>query len=266
MTIPSIRNRDFRQEDFQPEEVDAMRRDASTSETLNKVRYDAGLRSPAVGVRGDDKTNAELKKEWEAHDIPMAGGHVAAEQIFAIAEGTILEIGSPLLMAVGFGYELHETEKRADALRTNNERGAMHLAMLTALELPQGFKNVEVGKWKDSGTGFQSGAVKLGTTLETRDKKEAALLQLHADRGMNAAKSLGDAKVVTRDGDLEQAKRALDANPQLRAKYDADAAFRAGFDAVVWSLRNDQAAYDDTIAKLGARDARYAQHQIALRG
>ena len=73
MTISSVRTRDFQNEDFTRDEVDAMQRDQSTSAVMNQVRHDVGIKSPGVGIRGDDRTNAELRKEWEAHDLAHAG-------------------------------------------------------------------------------------------------------------------------------------------------------------------------------------------------
>jgi hypothetical protein len=41
---------------------------------MNKVRHDVGVKGRDAGIRGDDKGNAELGKEWEGHDVGHAGG------------------------------------------------------------------------------------------------------------------------------------------------------------------------------------------------
>jgi hypothetical protein len=109
--------------------------------------------------------------------------------------------------------------------------------------------------------------MKMGTALRTIDKKEAAVLQLHADRGMNAARSLIDGGAISREGAPDETKSALLRDPAMKAKYDTDPAFRAGFDGLVWQHQHDsKASYDETVSRLEARDARYAQHSISFRG
>jgi hypothetical protein len=281
MSVSSIRTRDFDKNDYTNEEIDAMRKDASSDATLNKARGDAGLKTPGVRVRGDDKSNGELRKEWQAHDIKEAGlGSVHGAMIEG-AEGTILHgLAAPFMFGYDAIHALKDAKEREAALKANHERGAMHLGMITALDLPQGYKNVEVGRWKESGTANASGASNIGTTLDTIDKKEAAVLQLHADRGMNAARAAITAGLISREGvfttsgdgatakvvDVE-VERVLAQDPKLREKYDSDPAFRAGFDALVWARRRGaEGEYDEAIKHLESRDARYAQHSISLRG
>ncbi len=266
MSVDSIRIRDFQKNDYTDEELDAMQEDATSDSRLNKARKDAGIEGERVHVRGDDPTNAELRKEWELHDLKHAGAGAIIDLAIEGFEGTILHAAGPFAFAAHALGALNDAEKRAEALKTNNERGAMHLGMITALDLPQGYKNVECGKWKEAGTGNNSGAVKIGTALETKDKKEAAVLQLHADRGMNAARSFIEAGMITRDGGEQQLEDLLSKNPDVRAKYIADPAYRAGFEALVWAKQHDEKQYGEAIKHLEARDARYAQHHIAFKG
>lgn len=149
---------------------------------------------------------------------------------------------------------LSEAEERGPALATNNERGAMHLAMLSAVDVSPGFKNVEVPKWSEAGTADRSGAGMIGAHLEAKDRRNAARLQLHVDRGMNAAESF----IATgRDP-----KAAIAADPAMTARYDADPAFKLGFDSLVWAKDHDAGQYETALKNLHARDARYDQHQI----
>lgn len=255
MTISSVRTRDFQREDFTGDEVDAMQRDQSTSTVMNQVRHDVGIRGGDVAIRGDDKSNAELRKEWEDHDLKHAG---FGGGIDTILQGFEHEAAPHLGGAALFAYHalvaLSEAEERADALKTNNERGAMHLAMLTAVDVPQSFKNVEVSKWQESGTADRSGAGRMGTRLEAVDRRDAARLQLHVDRGMNAAESI---IVSGRDP-----RAVLASDPALKARYDADAAFKLGFDGLVWAKEHDANEYETALKNLHARDARYDQHHI----
>ncbi len=72
---------------------------------------------------------------------------------------------------------------------------------------------------------------------------------------------------ITRDGGAAEVAKALTANPALKAKYDSDAAFKTGFDSLVWAKqRGAEADYEATIQHLDARDARYVQHHIQYRG
>lgn len=255
MTISSVRTRDFQKDDFTGDEVDAMRRDQSTSAVMNQVRHDIGIKGRDVAIRGDDKSNAELRKEWEAHDLKHAGvGSAGDIALQGFEHESAAHLGGIAIFAIHALTALSEAEERGEALKTNNERGAMHLAMLTAVDVPPGFKNVEVSKWRESGTADRSGAALMGTRLEAKDRRDAARLQLHVDRGMNAAASV----IITG----KDPRAALAADPALKARYDADPAFKLGFDSLVWAKEHDAAQYTKALENLHARDARYDQHHI----
>jgi hypothetical protein len=267
MTISSIRNRDFHNHDFTTEELAAMRSDGSSSAALNAARTDAGLKGAAVAVRGDDKSNPELREAWENAEIDGVVHGGLRDMAIQGLEGTLIEAAAPLLFGWDALKELSKAKQHGEELAANNERGAMHLAMLATLDLPQGYKSLEIARWKEAGTGNTSGAMKIGTTLETTDQKQAALLQLHADRGMNAARALIHGGIITRNADPAAiARAAVQADPTIKAKLDADPAFRSGFDALVWAFQHDSAAYDAAGSRLDARDARYHQHAIPVQG
>ncbi len=67
---------------FSATEEEAMREDFTTSAVLNKVGKDAGDDGAHVGVRGDDKPWADVKREQHGH-FGVAGGieigHAAVE-------------------------------------------------------------------------------------------------------------------------------------------------------------------------------------------
>lgn len=262
----SIRTRDIDRDGYSKDEIDAMKKDESTSSVLNRVRRDVGLRGPDVTVRGDDKSNPELKKAWASHDVPHAAVDTVVHAVVHGAEATLLEAAVPVLFAYTAGQNYIESKERGKDLQVNAERAAMHIALINAIDLPQGYRNVEQGRWRDVGTGFASGAFKLVERFETTARKEAAILQLHADRGMSAARDLIGARLIGDDYDPAELAKALAMAPDIKAKYDADPAYRAGFDAIVWAKQHDSAAYADTLKKLEARDVRYAQASISYRG
>jgi hypothetical protein len=265
--MESIRERNFCTHDFSKDEVDVMKRDASTSATMNEVRHDARLGGPDVTMRGIDESNAELKAAWQHEDVLDVAPGTSLEIAFAAAEHFTLGPAAPFTFAREALKTLAKAEERGEALAENNKRSAMHLGMLTALDLPQGYKDAEVARWRGAGIGSQSHASRLGTALATYDQKHAALLQLHADRGMNAARHLCDAGILTAKGDAREVERALATDASSRAKYENDPAYRSGFDAFVWSMRKDTpAVHRQTVDRLEARDARYSQHAISLRG
>ena len=91
-----------------------------------------------------------------------------------------------------------------------------------------------------------------------RDKKGLATLQLHADRGMNAARDL------LRSGMTVEA--FLSVNPRVAESYAKDAAFREGFDAYLHAKANLPAGeMKEVDRKLDERDGWYAQSQISFR-
>lgn len=76
------------------------------------------------------------------------------------------------------------------------------------------------------------------------------LLQVRADEGMkvaeNAVRFSLDASTALKVGDGEFALR-----------YKNDAAFRAGFDAVMWAKQHGQGELEKVLSDLHTRDARF---------
>lgn len=250
-----------------------MREDASTSKTLNKVRHDAGY-SKEVDIRGDDKSVQELRKEYSEHgtaeEIGLTTAHTAIEAAAAGAEavvaGGVAGGAGIALFGLVAAKGVAEANRRNAELTKASDQDSTRAAMVCALDLPQGYKNVELARLDAINAGFQSGTMKMGSTLMMRDHKEAAVLQLHADRGMNAARDLVVAGKITREGGAAEVSKALAASPSLKAKYDSDAAFKTGFDSLVWAKqRGTEADYKAAIQHLDARDARYEQHHIQVR-
>jgi len=92
----------------------------------------------------------------------------------------------------------------------------------------------------------------------TKDKKGAAVLQLHADRGMNAARELAASG--------QSVEAFLKANPKVEEAYRKDAAFREGFDAYLWAKGNlPKKDFDAVEASLNERDGWYSRHEVQFR-
>jgi len=254
-----------RQRSFSDEEVDAMRKDESTSAIVNKARRDAGFRDKDVGVRGDDKTLNQVLSDRKKSVSPVAAisavfdGMGVAEAVGVVipgkeALGAAPEVAVPILGLIAVHYGMYEMEKDKEAMKDGATRDQLHAAILDRLELPKGFKDQEVKRLDVSMT-KQSAASKVSDHVDAR----AATLQLHCDEGMHAARTM-----------LEGGKEKegfLKANPAIAKRYAEDAAFHNGFDALCWS-KSDKApagAYDAQIKNLESRDARYDAAHITLR-
>ncbi len=253
---------------FSAAEEEAMRQDQSSSAILNKVRKDSGHGGPDVSVRGDDKPWHEVKDEQHKH-IGLAGAahgvhtsveivHLAefhaieaatAQGVGAGIAGGAVALGAPIAFALGV-HELAEEQKTAIT------RDDLHAAMVTQLDLPAAFKQGELQKWSAASKSASGLPMKMATPFATNDKALVAVLQLHADRGVNAALDMGS-----------MSKEAyFAANPKIKAAYDADPAFRAGFDAMEWANKpGNEAAKAKLQQDVCDRDARYAQAHVTYR-
>lgn len=232
-----------------------------TSAILVKAQKDVGAES-AVSVRGDDKTMREVKAEQKAFHLDahtaLEAAHLAAEGLHLVeshavetllfttsegaglagaaglaqvATGTMLT-GGGAVVALGLGiYGLNEAHVRGEEQAEALTKDEVHVAMLTQLALPQGFKTEEFAKRDTAGKGSQSLVMKMAGAFAGKDRALVATLQSHADKGTRAASdmiAMGVGKEVF-----------LRANPRVAEAYAEDPAYRAGFDALVWSKDHD---------------------------
>ena len=149
-----------------------------------------------------------------------------------------------------------EANEHGEQLTETLGKDELHLGLVTDLELPEGYVASKIAKRPDAGRGFQSGTQKMVTPFAGKDKALKAVLQLHSDEGMNAARKMLDAK--------SNGPTFFSANPAIKERYDSDAAFHAGFDGLRWA--KDHGAYDATVKSLQSRDARYDANHIGCRG
>jgi hypothetical protein len=260
---------------FTPEEDEALRKDPSTSQILNAVRSDAHVGGPRVEVRGDDRTWRATKEEqnhmgrggWTAvTHTGLDAAHLAefgavekltAEGVGAAVAGGLVIVGALGGFALGV-HEWNEAHLKGEEQNAALARDELHVAMLTQLELPQGYKTEQLAQRAQAGQSAQSTAQKMATPFATLDKPLVAAMQLHADRGMHAARDLLEA------GTTKAAFFA--ANPKVAEAYTKDAAFHDGFDALVWAHEQKaQGAYKDALAKLTERDCWYSQSNVNYR-
>ena len=90
------------------------------------------------------------------------------------------------------------------------------------------------------------------------DHQTMAVIQLHADQGMNAAKDAVDAGLTS--------QACLKSNPTVAKRYEEDPAFKAGFDAMFWAKeKGAPGVYAATAFALSNRDDGYVAHQVQCR-
>lgn len=135
---------------------------------------------------------------------------------------------------------------------------AMHLALVGTLAgLPEGYVAAQGGRRSEALDGAQAETYKIAAQLKQQPKL-VALLQLRCDEGMKCAEQAALAG--------EGTARYLDRHPALRDRYANDAAFRAGFDAMLYAKNSDPATYAKTHQDLLARDARNGVGSIVWQG
>lgn len=243
---------------FSADEEEALRRDESTSSI---VKRDAKTN---VEIYGTDRSWAATKHHQQTH-VGLGGaleiGHAAfegAEIAGAIHAGALGAIGGPTVgLALGT-YALAEAHVKADEQARALAKDNAHVALVGALDLPGSYKAARFdGEYKHVAKAPGSPAFKMTEALMA-DKKGLATLQLHADRGMNAARDL------LRSGMTVEA--FLAANPRVAERYAKDAAFREGFDAYLHAkAKLSPGEMKEVDRKLDERDGWYAQSQISFR-
>lgn len=258
-----------RQRAFSDEEIDAMRKDESTSAIVNKARRDAGFKEKDVSVRGDDKTLNQVLSDRKNH-VSVVEALSGVFDAMGVAEAVGVTIpckemlgAAPEAALPAFGlfaahYGMYEMEKSKAEMKDGATRDQLHAAILEHLDVPKGFKDAEMKKLDVSMT-RQGAASKVSDQFELGDKALVATLQLHCDEGMHAARTM-----------LEGSKGKdafLEASPAMKKRYAEDVAFHNGFDALCWTKSKEApaGAYGAQIHNLESRDARYAAAHITLR-
>lgn len=174
----------------------------------------------------------------------------------AIAQGA--GVGAPIL-ALWLGvHEFKEMHEKRDAQSAAFQKDNAHVAVLGSLDLPSCYKTKRFEKdFAHVSREPNSAAFKMSEKVGA-DPKGRALLQLHADRGIHAAKDMLLSKTTV--------EAFLKANPKVAEQYQKDAAFREGFDAYLFTKANGTA---QEIGKMEAgliqRDGWYAADNVSIR-
>lgn len=246
---------------FSREEEDALQKNESTSGLLNKAKSAAGQRDGDVAVRGDDVTLDEHLRGYKTH-VPI--GETGSAAVHAVEIATALKliklgagasVALPAAAWVATQVALAEMQNEKDGRKAIATRDVMHAALVQSLDVPQGFRDSEISRLGVT-MSAQSPAKKIADQIAMNDGARATL-QLHCDQGMNEARGMIDAGI--------DKTAFLKANPKIAERYGSDAAFKNGFDAMVWAKNESPATYADTVAKLESRDARYSASQVQYR-
>jgi hypothetical protein len=127
------------------DELDAMRKDESTSAIVNKARRDAGFKEADVTVRGDDRTLQELLHDHHgeigvgeavggaihgAHIVEALGvGHHTLEAAPKLAFHAAWAL--PVAAWAAGQYGMYETEKWKMEMKDGATRDQLHAAILS---------------------------------------------------------------------------------------------------------------------------------------
>jgi hypothetical protein len=178
----------------------------------------------------------------------------------AVAEGTVAIVGAVApLVAFGLGmHSLNEAHEKGEEQSQALGKDVGHVALIAALDLPASYKAGRFdGPYRHVPKENNTPAFRATEALKN-DPKGLATLQLHADRGMNAARDVLASGLSASD--------YLKTHPDVAKSFMKDAAFREGFQAFMYAkatLPPDQMkAFEHT---LDERDGWYAQSHIQFR-
>lgn len=255
---------------FTPEDEEMLRRNESTNDIVKRDT------KQTVDVHGRDLSRREVAEHQNGHGgaagyievgktaiegLDMTGltelcAHAAihyganASVIAGLEIGLVA--GAPVAaFALGM-HQLAEAHEQGDEQNAAVVRENIHVATICALQLPEDYKIQRLDNdYKSVPRTNDSPANKMTESL-LKDPKGLAVLQLHCDQGMNAARDLLASH--------EDVATFLKENPKIAATYVKDAAFHEGFDAYLST--KDRAALDK---QLNERDGWYAQSQVSFR-
>jgi hypothetical protein len=239
-------------------EAQALHEDESTSAI---VRRDAKI---GIDIHGTDPSHSAVKRAQQESwaDAASVGeatfdGLGLVEIPFAGAAECAATVASPVIgLALG-AYSLYRAHADGDEQNAAIHRQDAHAALVSTLDLPEAYRsqrldidlNAVPKSWK-------SPAFKMAEGIRA-DPKGLAQLQLHCDRGMNAARDACRANVSAKD--------YLAANPKVADAYAKDAAFHEGFDAYFHTAEVGRESAARLDRALDQRDGWYAQAHIAVR-
>lgn len=245
--------------DMSFDDREKIERDASTEQILNEAAKRAGL-TTGVHVTGDDVTYNETKAEqapWKKLDINSVGTSAEAimklgEAAEVFAEGTVgaaaLELGGMVLEPAMAGHDLVQAWLDGDERKDALAKDMMHVALITNLKVPDSYKNEELAK-RPQITGRWDAPSQIVSEKLAQHPEMKIILQLRCDEGMHTA-----IDVMNSGRPLQE---YLKLHQDVSQRYHLDAAFRTGFDAMMWSKEQGTQEYQSTLKDLHSRDVRF---------
>lgn len=228
--------------------------DISTTAAMGKIANDANGGKQMPLIHSGDKSYDDLIAEYNTVAANKGGVvHLAADALEGLEAAGAVELGlggaALPVIALGAGvYELAEANARGKELNTARERDEAHVAMLSNLALPSEFRTTELAKYSHAGTTFQSMNQQMTSHIHGEDHALMALVQLHCDQGMTAAREGGGSM-----------------SAPIAKRYAEDPAFKAGYDAMSWAQKKGGATLDSLTKDLDSRDARYGAAGVSWR-
>ena len=237
----------------------------STDAIMNRAAQKAGCLKDgeAVHITGDDRTYAETKDEQSpyagANFGTVSNGADALEKgldiVSLFSKSHTIEAASEFaglaslpLTAVSLVHDQVEAWQNGEARSDALHKDMMHVALVANLALPDGFRAAEAAKRPEAAAGWHAPAAKIAEQLAQQPMAKI-VLQVRCDEGMHIAEQFA------------QSGRTLDdfmkAHEGLAKRYHCDAAFRAGFDGMVWAHAQGPEQLKNATIELHARDARF---------
>jgi hypothetical protein len=220
----------------------------------------------APGDRSHERVVRDQKEQvggWGVVELALTTHDAASLGVLDLALAPAIEIGvsvaSPLAALIVGGHSIVAAHANADEQKAALTKQALNAAVVSGLDLPTAYQehrmNVDFHAVpREHGTP----AYKMAEALEA-DPKAIEKLQLHCDRGMNAARE------AVRCGMTKAAYLA--ANPKDAAAYASDVAFHEGFDGMYEEKKSGFHAADleRLEQRLDGRNGWYGQAHVQVR-
>lgn len=234
---------------------------ASTDAILQRAAASTGRKSEAVSLGTlatyrETKASQQLFANWshDAKDIAIGTTHAAlefAEHAIARAAPRVGAAASPLggaLVTLEIVTLVRSSYIHGDEQALALNRDARFLALVFSVEgLPPTYVQGEIAK-RPEVTGKEQSPANVIAFAARRDKAAAFTLQLRVDEGMKIGEQCAAARLAP--------EAFFKTRPALGARYQVDAAFRIGFDAMKHAHAEGGPALESTLSELRKRDAR----------
>jgi hypothetical protein len=222
-----------------------------------------------VDIAPGDPTHEQVVREQKEH----VGGWGAAEIVHATVEGLHfvegvqlgpaagigLAIGGPVVALALGAHSMIEAHENAEAQGAAITKQAMNAAVVSALDLPSAYQAHRLDvDFHAVPRGAHSPCFEMTEAIDA-DPKAREKLQLHCDRGMNAARE------AVRCGMTKESYLA--AHPKDAVAYGKDVAFHEGFDGMYEEKKSGFHRDDlkELEQRLDARNGWYGQAHVQVR-